>query len=90
MAANPGNDGNVTRDAPGIDLVPITPSDSTDLDTDARAIRCKPDGAAGTLRITTLAGQVRNTSIEVGEVLPVSVRRVHATGTTATGLEAFI
>jgi hypothetical protein len=71
-----------------IDIVPITPSDTVDLPTAARAIRCRSGG--GTLRITTLSGQVRNTSIDVGEMLLVAALRVHATGTTATGLEAMI
>lgn len=72
------------------DLAPITPSDSTDLAKPARAIRCRPDGAAGTLRFTSFAGQTRNTYISAGEILEVVATRVHATGTTATNLEAII
>lgn len=75
---------------PGIDLVPITPSDSVDLPTAARMIRCRPTGAAGTIRVTTAAGQVRNSAIALGETLNLSVTRVHATGTAATGLEAVL
>lgn len=71
----------------GTDLVPITPNDDTDLDLFARAIRV---GGAGTLRITTLRGNVRNTSVAAGELLLVGARRVHETGTTATGLEAIL
>jgi hypothetical protein len=70
------------------DLAPIAPSDSADLPIWARAIRCR--GNAGTLRITTISGQVRDTSIDFGEVLLVGARRVHATGTTATTLEALV
>lgn len=70
------------------DLPPITPNDSEDLAVWARAIRC--NGTGGTLRITTMAGQVRNTNIAAGGELMVQVKRVHATGTTATGLEAMI
>ena len=68
------------------DLPPVTPSDTVDLPVTARAIRCK--GTGGTLRITTGAGFVRDTSISTGENLIVQVVRVHSTGTTATGLEA--
>ena len=75
---------------PAIDLVPVAPDDATDLPTPARAVRCRPDGAAGTLRVTTAAGEVRNTHIAVGEILTVQVLRVHNTGTTATNLEAII
>lgn len=73
-----------------VDLVPISPSDDADLETACRAIRCRPDGADGTLRITTLAGSVRNTRITAGEVLMVATVRVHLTGTTATNLEALL
>lgn len=75
---------------PGIDIQPITPNDSADLPKTARSIRCSPQGTAGTLRITTSSGAVRNTAIAVGELLPIGASRVHATGTTATGLEAII
>ena len=77
-------------DSVGVDLVPITPNDDADLAVTARAIRCKPNGAAGTLRITTVSGAVRNTYINAGEVLAVAVARVHSTGTAATGLEALL
>jgi len=76
---------------PATDLVPIVPNDGTDLPKPARTIRCKPvSGTAGTVRITTDAGVIRNTEIAVGGELCVGVVRVHATGTTATGLEAMI
>lgn len=85
MAYGPGATGFAS------DIVPIAPSDATDLPTAARAIRCNPaNGVAGTLRITTTSGQVRNTAIAAGEVLMVGALRVHAAGTTATGLEALI
>ena len=70
--------------------MPITPSDSTNLAKPARVIRCRPDGASGTLRITTFAGEVRNTYISAGVELQIATLRVHATGTTATNLEAII
>lgn len=77
-------------DSVGVDLVPITPHDDNDLPVMARAIRCKPNGAAGILRITTVSGNVRNTYIDVGEVLQVATSKVHDTGTDATGLEAIL
>ena len=67
------------------DLIPVTPDDEADLAKAARALRV---GSGGTLRVTTLAGNVRNTSVEDGEVLLVAVSRVHATGTTASDIEA--
>lgn len=74
--------------ATAFDLVPITPDNNNDLPTAARAIRCT--GQGGTLRITTMAGNVRNTVIAANEVLGVAAVRVHSTGTTATLLEALL
>lgn len=86
MPTNPFNRGmNV-----GTDLVPVTPNDSTDLAEYGRAIRCRPDGAAGTVRFVNSAGTLRNTAIAAGETLLVGVTRIHATGTTATLLEVLI
>ena len=91
MSANNVSRGSVEYLASGSDLVPVTPNDATDLAVAARAIRCKPTtGAAGTLRFTALNGEVRNTSIDVGETLTVGAKRIHSTGTTATGLEVYI
>lgn len=86
MATNPFNRGvNVASD-----LVPVTPNDTTDLAEPGRAIRCRPDGAAGTLRFSTNTNVVRNTYIDAGETILVAVTRVHATGTTATNLEILV
>ena len=77
-------------DGTGGDLISVTPNDSTDLATAGRAIRCRPDGTAGTLRFRNAAGTQRDTAIAVGELLLVGVSRIHATGTTATGLEILV
>lgn len=71
----------------GIDLVPVTPSDTVDLDMPARALRI---GTGGTLRFTSTNGNVRNTTVVDGERTDFGARRVHATGTTATDIEALI
>lgn len=78
---------NILEQFTALDLVPVTPDDANDLALSARAIRV---GTGGTLRITTASGQVRNTTVTDGEVLLVQVNRVHATGTTATNLEAML
>lgn len=70
-----------------VDIAPVTPSDTADLEIHARAIRAQTDG---TLRITTYNAHVRGTFITAGEILPVYASRIHATGTTATGIEALI
>lgn len=70
--------------SPGSDIFPITPNDSTDLATDARALLVT---TSGTIRVTTKDGQQRDIpSITAPFILPVRVRRVHSTGTTATVL----
>jgi len=74
---------------PAKDIIPAVPSDTTTIV--ARGVRCKSlTGVAGTLRITTSAGNVRNTEIDVGEILLINITRIHATGTTATGLEILV
>ncbi|MFN3833395.1 MAG: hypothetical protein ACK4SQ_14310 [Allorhizobium sp.] len=83
---NPLNRG----DSVGLDLVPVTPSDTVDLASAGRAIRCRPDGAAGTLRFRAYDGTVRNTYISAGETILVACTRIHATGTTATNLEVYV
>lgn len=91
MTSNPTMQDPRGADIVGLDIVPITADDDNDLATHVRAIRCKPSsGTAGTLRITTYLNQVRNTEIAVGETLMVYAKKVHSTGTTATGLEGII
>lgn len=84
MPINPGTQSDIFV---AVDIVPVTPSDSVDLATPARAIRA---AGGGTLRITAGSGIVRNTTIAAGEILPVFAYRIHATGTAATGIEALI
>lgn len=90
MAANNTSRSSIEYLAAGLDLVPVTPDDNTDLAIAARSIRCKPNGAAGTLRFVATNGSLRNTYIDVGETLLVGAKRIHSTGTTATGLEIYI
>lgn len=71
---------------PADDLLPITPSDSTDLAETIRAIRLPATGTAGIVRVTTRAGSVRDLPIAAGEQWTVRISRVWATGTTASGL----
>lgn len=75
---------------PGADLVPIVANDATTFATPYRALRCKPDGTAGTLKVDTTAGTTRTTSIALGETLLLGVTRVYLTGTSAAGLEGYV
>ena len=73
----------LTAAGPATDILPVTPNDGADLSFVASALYVE---TGGILSILTVRDQVR--TIEVGDLslLPVGVRRVRATGTTATGI----
>lgn len=64
------------------DGIEITPANS-DLQEPVRGLRVN---GAGTLRITTAGGTVLNMTCYPGEYVPFFVKRVHSTGTTASGI----
>lgn len=70
-------------EAPASDLFDIVPDDGTDL---ALATRALNAAVSGTVRITTVSGTMATVYIAAGIAFPVRAARVHATGTTATGL----
>ena len=64
----------------------VTPSDSVDLTTNARALYI---GGTGAVKVTTVAGDaVTFSAAQAGSILPIAVRRVWSTGTTATNILA--
>lgn len=67
-------------------VYPVTPSDTANL-VRFGAIKCK--GAAGDLVFIDDAGVAQTYPIALDELLPAAVRKVLATGTTATGLWCF-
>lgn len=72
-------------DAPSWDIVPVTPSDDDDLAIMPRAFYA---AVAGNIRVMTAAGAVRVVPIGAFQIIPTIIRRVYATGTTATGIVA--
>lgn len=73
-------------ESPASDAATVTPNDGTDLTTHARALYI---GGAGNVKVDTVAGStVTFTALPVGFILPVRVRRVHSTDTTATNIIA--
>ena len=71
-------------DAPASSAFAIAASDTVDLTEVTRAIYV---GGAGNLSVVMLSGQVTLfTSVVAGAILPLRVRRVNATGSTATNL----
>jgi len=66
--------------------LPVTPSDATNLPVVAQSLYV---GGAGSISVVTAGGdQVTFASVPAGTVLPVAVRRVRQTGTTATNILA--
>lgn len=72
---------------PATDIQPITPSDSEDLPVTAIALYVE---TGGEIAFVTVAGQQRQVKVPDFAILPVGVRRVEATGTTATGIHALV
>jgi hypothetical protein len=73
---------------PATDLLPITPDDGVDLPVAALALYVETGGA---VVLDTVSGDAPRTVV-VGDraLLPVAVRRVRQTGTTASGLHALV
>lgn len=72
---------------PARDIAPVTPSDTADLPDTAIALYAETGGA---VTLTTVRGQIRTVQVADFSILPVGATRVHATGTTATGLHAMV
>ena len=72
---------------PATDIVPVTPDDGADLTDVAVALYIE---TGGTVSVITEKGGVRSVSVSDNSILPVGIARVHATGTTATGIHALV
>ena len=69
------------------DAFSITPDDATDLASHAHALNV---AVAGTVNVDTVEGTTVSVYVAAGVVFPLAVRRVRATGTTATGIVGLI
>ena len=73
---------------PATDIVPVTPNDAIDLPDVAIALYVE---TGGTVVLDSVnGGGARWVVVPDGMILPVGVRRVRATGTTATGVHALV
>lgn len=72
-------------ESPGHSAVEVAPSDLADLAVFSRALYV---GQSGDLRVTTAGGDVVTFTAVPAGILPMRVRRVHATGTTAGAIVA--
>ncbi len=84
---NPFSHRSAALSGPATDALPVTPSDSVDLAHVAIALYVE---TGGTLDIVTVAGNTRSLSVLDHSILPLGVRRVNATGTTASGIHALV
>lgn len=85
--SNPFADRSLATSSPARDIIPVTPSDSIELSTIATALYVENGGI---LVITTERGQSRTITVTDFAILPVGVKQVHATNTTATGIHALV
>lgn len=73
-------------ESPPEHLASVTPADGADLAQSSRAIVC---GVSGTLKVTTVGGETVTLPASVivaGQIMPLRVKRVFSTGTTATDI----
>lgn len=89
MAVNPFTSGGGNLTGFARDVVPVTPSDSEDIQAGAVAVAIICKGTAGNVSVVTVEGNTRLYPIAEGEILPVGISRVRAADTTATTIWAF-
>lgn len=63
----------------------ITPNDNEDLSMVTRSVRA---GGAGVIKWVNMGGLEQHTTVSANERVPMRARRILATGTTASDLEA--
>jgi hypothetical protein len=84
---NPFSSRAPSLNGPATDMLPVVPSNTSDLPRVALALYVQTGGAVS---LVTEAGQTRNLIVADFSILPVGVRRVLATGTTASGIHALV
>lgn len=72
---------------PARDILPVTPDNAADLPVVAVALYIEQGGS---LTVTTVAGVQRTINVADWSILPLGVRRVWATGTSASGIGAMV
>ncbi len=84
---NPFSNRALPISGPAYDLLPVIPNNNTDLPAVAIGLYVE---TGGTLSIDTAKGETRQVAVADFSILPVGVRRVRQTGTTAVGLHALV
>ncbi|MCK0126832.1 hypothetical protein MWU76_20755 [Gelidibacter sp. F2691] len=68
-------------------MEPVLPSDLSELPNTAVSIYVE---VGGVVVFESVAGSTRSVLVADNSILPVGVRKVMSTGTTATGIHAFV
>ena len=87
MMTNPFENRSLSLRGPATDMAPVTPSDAVDLSNVAVALYVE---TGGVVACVSVGGFSRTVTVGDNAILPVGVSRVLATGTTATGIHAFV
>ena len=77
----------LTAAGPATDMLPVQPDDQADLQFVASALYVE---TGGTVAFLSVRNELRVVTLGDLALLPVGVRRVLATGTTATGIHALV
>lgn len=84
---NPFSNRATALSGPATDALPVTPDDSTDLPHVALGLYVE---TGGTIVLDAVEGATRTLTVADFSILPLGVRRVRATGTTAEGIHALV
>ncbi|MDV4144323.1 hypothetical protein [Shimia sp. FJ5] len=84
---NPFADRARSISGPATDALPVVPDDSNDLPIVAIALYAE---SGGTVVVDTVAGETRSIAVADFSILPLGVRRIRASGTSAAGLHALV
>jgi hypothetical protein len=76
-----------TPGSPATTLVEVVPDDGTDLPQIMAGLNV---ATPGDVRVTTRDGSVGTVFVQAGTVFPLRIKRVWATGTTATGIRGLV
>ncbi len=72
-------------ESPATRLASVTPDDGADIAVVSRALNV---ASAGTVRVTTVSGDIGTVYVAAGITFPIRARRIWSTGTTASGIVA--
>ena len=84
---NPFKNRTLALSGPVTDALPVNPDDMNDLPHVAVGLYVE---TGGTVSIVVVTGETRTIAVADFSILPIGVRRVRATGTTATGIHALV